>query len=110
MSTMKVCQAISSPKFLGGTHAIQYVEPVDRDAHAGIVQVAAASLDSTPVCVQRTQAQDGSFPAWRVFAGTGRCGIWIPDLAALLAPCRLVRLAGPDRPQAAAYGGRHERP
>ena len=112
---MKVGQAINSPKFLKGTHAIEYrvVYPGQKnpeDAY-NIRQVAAAN-DGAPLCIERHRDFNSKvtdpYPRWVVIRGSGITrktkdsasgfyGLWLPHLDDLTAECKLVPLKKGDR-------------
>ena len=106
--SMRVAQAVLSPKFLDGTSAIEYMVP-GGDLNDGyyIRQVSIARPDGeAPFAVERHRGFKTTltdpWPAWRVTRGSGGgtsgfFGLWLPHIDTLLADCRLVRLAVTDR-------------
>lgn len=104
---MKVGQATTSPRFLRGTHAIEYiVQGCEKYGAYGIRQVAVAN-DGQPLCIERHRGfkskPEDPMPRWVVIRGSGACregffGLWLPHLNDLNAECKLVPLKKDDRP------------
>jgi hypothetical protein len=112
---MKVGVALQSPKFIGGTHAIEYWVryPGQRnpdDAYY-LCQVAYAN-DGSPMCIERHRDFNSKvsdpYPRWVVIRGSGITrttkdsaggfyGLWLPHFSDLVADCKLVPLKKNDR-------------
>lgn len=102
--TLQVAAAILDPRFLSGTHAIEYGDPAKGAYHVHQVRVA---NDGSPMLIERHRGFKAKltdpWPPWRVLRGHGVCdqgfyGIWLPHLPTLVAPCRIVALDPNDKP------------
>ena len=107
---MKVAEAIVAPRFLKGTHAIEYVRPtseVQLLAYRTIQVAVAVDRDDRQMLIERHRGfratMSDPLPRWVAIRGSGVndqgfYGLWLPHLPDLLTECKLVPLAPGDRP------------
>ena len=109
---MRVAEAIVAPRFLKGTHAIEYVRStsevqVQLLAYHTIQVTVALDRHDHRMLIERHRrigaTMSDPLPRWRAIRGSGIddqgfYGLWLPHLPDLLTECRLVRLVPGDRP------------
>jgi hypothetical protein len=107
---MRVADAITNPKFLDGTQAIEY----DTADWAGNSSLGAYTVRQVSVAKDKTgrflverhrtfkSVSNSPWPKWHAIRGSsageyGFFGLWLPHLNDLLADCKLVELDTADR-------------